>query len=72
MFVGEDGIRRHAVGAGLLPLDQKEYEGNKTLRTSELLRAGLPTHLLDKMNQSETPWDDAAAEGFHPVFDAGV
>jgi hypothetical protein len=72
MFVGEDGIRRHAVGAGLLPLDQKEYEDNKTRRTSELLRAGLPTHLLDRMNQSETPWDDAAAEGFHPVFDAGV
>ena len=77
MFIGEDGIRRHAVGAGLIPLDQNEAE-SLDLGTSALLRAGLPQKLRDDLHQrqfvegGDSPWEIAAEKGFHPVFDAGV
>ena len=77
MFIGEDGIRRHAVGAGLIPLEQ--YQANHLeLGASEVLRAGLPLKLRDELHQGKfvdgvgSPWEVAADEGFHPVFDAGV
>ncbi|KAL7488462.1 hypothetical protein ACHAW6_014043 [Cyclotella cf. meneghiniana] len=77
MFIGErDGIRRHAVGAGLMPLEQSAENvlSSKALRTSELLRAGLPSKLLRVMDNYEfnEPWGICAQTGFHPVFDAGV
>lgn len=37
-----------------------------------MLQAGLPLHFLNEINHCETPLNDAAAEGYHPVFDAGV
>lgn len=83
MFVGEvDGIRRHAVGAGLFPLDQHSNEmvESKILSTSSALRVGLPETLLDQLNQSTSnsndsscwTWQLVAQAGFVPVFDAGV
>ena len=76
MFVGDvDGLRRHAVGAGLTPLDQNiEYESS-SMTTSELLRAGLPTSLMKQLDQDTltvSPWQLAAQARFHPVFDTGV
>lgn len=76
MFVGEDGVRRHAVGAGLIPLEQDENSSDgKILRPSELLRAGLSLRLMNNVNQQKIAggaWGVLAKEGFHPVFDAGV
>mmetsp|Transcript_28977 Transcript_28977/g.69845 ORF Transcript_28977/g.69845 Transcript_28977/m.69845 type:complete len:578 (-) Transcript_28977:277-2010(-) len=80
MFVGDvDGLRRHAVGAGLTPLDQN-IRNNTSMTPSMLLRAGLPESLLwklqhDSLHKShdrDWPWQTAAQQGFHPVFDAGV
>ena len=45
------------------------------MTTSELLRAGLPTSLMEKLDQDTlevSPWQLAALNGFHPVFDTGV
>jgi len=80
MFVGdEDGLRRHGVGAGLTPLEQRE--GNsENMTTSMVLRAGLPDQLMQQLDEkpndgigdSDWPWQSAAHHGFHPVFDAGV
>ncbi|KAL3795887.1 hypothetical protein HJC23_002158 [Cyclotella cryptica] len=77
MFIGEkDGVRRHAVGAGLMPLEEpaENLTSCETLRTSEALRAGLPSMLLKAMDKGELndPWEICAQAGFHPVFDAGV
>ena len=80
MFVGVDGIRRHAVGAGLISLDLCQDGNEGAVRGSDMLRAGLPLSLMDDMNNMTTddniglcnPWEIAANEGFHPVFDAGV
>mmetsp|Transcript_20366 Transcript_20366/g.38472 ORF Transcript_20366/g.38472 Transcript_20366/m.38472 type:complete len:583 (-) Transcript_20366:41-1789(-) len=79
MFVGDvDGLRRHAVGAGLTPLEQT---GDKTLMsTSMVLRAGLPDSLLCQLEQESSqevtdkdrPWQMAAKHGLYPVFDTGV
>jgi len=79
MFVGDvDGLRRHAVGAGLTPLEQKE--GNNKMITSMVLRSGLPDSLLCQLEEQtlvenhdgDQPWQTAAMHGFQPVFDAGV
>lgn len=76
MFVGGlDGLRRHAVGAGLTPLEQNSE--NSSMAVSAMLRAGLPQNLLEELQQhenqiSDLPWKVAAQEGFQPVFDAGV
>jgi len=75
MFVGDDGLRRHAVGAGLTPLNQNIEDESSSMTTSELLRAGLPTSLMEQLDQDtlkESPWQLAAENGFHPVFDTGV
>jgi hypothetical protein len=81
MFVGEsDGIRRHAVGAGLIPLDQSDEQAcnSTTLSASEILRAGLPDKLRRELHHqhndasSDDPFGFVAQNGFHPVFDAGV
>ncbi|KAL7543312.1 hypothetical protein ACHAXR_012621 [Thalassiosira sp. AJA248-18] len=80
MFVGDvDGIRRHAVGAGLTPLEQSE--SCRDMTTSQVLRAGLPDSLLRQLQEQPlyenpdgdtSPFTIAAQQGFHPVFDAGV
>ncbi|KAL7451959.1 hypothetical protein ACHAWC_003716, partial [Mediolabrus comicus] len=78
MFVGgDDGIRRHAVGVGLTPLEMDFANNNMT--TSKLLRVGLPQQLTDELKQydgdkptNQTCWDIAKKYGFYPVFDAGV
>jgi hypothetical protein len=80
MFVGEsDGIRRHAVGAGLIPLDQSDQACNSaTLSASEILRAGLPDELRRELHHenndasSDDPFGFVAQNGFQPLFDAGV
>ena len=79
MFVGTDGIRRHAVGAGLTPLEQSIGSSN-SMTASMLLRAGLPDSVLCQLDQDasqnsdnrDTPWQTVAKEGFCPVFDSGV
>jgi hypothetical protein len=77
MFVGDDGIRRHAVGVGLTPLGNGIDVNNMT--TSKLLRVGLPQQLTNELEQyddakqtNHTCWDIAKKYGFYPVFDAGV
>ncbi len=76
MFVGDDGIRRHAVGVGLTPLDN--YMDSAPNNTSLLLRSGLPLLLLNELHQynevetDQSCWDVARNYGFLPVFDAGV
>ncbi|KAL7437462.1 hypothetical protein ACHAXM_005916 [Skeletonema potamos] len=76
MFIGDDGIRRHAVGVGLTPLENNM--DSTPNNTSLLLRMGLPLPLLNELhqyNQVETEqscWDIARNYGFLPVFDAGV
>jgi hypothetical protein len=80
MFVGDvDGLRRHAVGVGLAPLEQ--FGDNcVSLSKSMILRAGLPTWLLQQLDEDNTHehdeqdrlWKIVAQHGFHPVFDAGV
>ena len=78
MFVGgDDGIRRHAVGVGLTPLEMDFANNNMT--TSKLLRVGLPQQLTNELEQydgdkatNQTCWDIAKKYGFYPVFDAGV
>jgi len=76
MFVGYiDGLRRHAVGAGLTPLDQNIEDESSSMTTSELLRAGLPKSLMDQLDQDNlevSPWQLVSKAGFHPVFDTGV
>jgi hypothetical protein len=77
MFVGVDGIRRHGVGAGLVPLDLEDNSVD-SFGACGLLRAGLPLGLVNDMNSQAhedndcSSWDMAAENGFHPVFDAGV
>lgn len=78
MFVGTDGIRRHAVGVGLTPLDNGE-DIIENMSTSSLLRVGLPHELTEELKQvdnvaeaEQTCWDVANRHGFVPVFDAGV
>jgi hypothetical protein len=77
MFVGDDGIRRHAVGVGLTPFDNMDAVPI-TITTSLLLRLGLPLSLLEELEQyneiqtDQTCWDVARNAGFRPVFDAGV
>jgi hypothetical protein len=77
MFVGVDGVRRHGVGAGLIPLDLEDGSVD-SLTSCGLLRAGLPLDLVDDMNNQLnenngiSSWEMAARNGFHPVFDAGV
>ena len=78
MFLGTDGIRRHAVGVGLTPLDNGE-DVVKSMSTSMLLRVGLPLHLTNELetynvdNKADRScWDLANKYGFQPVFDAGV
>ncbi|KAL9179437.1 hypothetical protein ACHAXT_008727 [Thalassiosira profunda] len=75
MLVGSDGIRRHAVGAGLAPFELGQDTSSMT--TSMLLRLGLPESVLQQLEQDETadgdsPWQIATEAGFRPVFDAGV
>ena len=75
MFVGNDGIRRHAVGAGLTPLEEMELHSIDTMPTSTLLRSGLPDSLLKGLNSiddCQCPWRRTYDAGFVPVFDAGV
>lgn len=76
MFVGSiDGLRRHAVGAGLTPLEQNTEDISPFMTTSEILRAGLPTSLMEQLDQDYlrvSPWQLASQNGFHPVFDTGV
>jgi hypothetical protein len=60
---GGDGIRRHVIGCGLLPLDQYQHhhQQQKTGLTNNdndyaksnnnLLRAGLPNWLLDRLDE---------------------
>jgi len=76
MFCGNiDGLRRHAVGAGLTPLDQNIEDESSSMTPSELLRAGLPTSLVKQLDQDSlkvSPWQLAAQNGFYPVFDTGV
>ena len=78
MFVGSDGIRRHAVGVGLTPLDNGE-DIIENMSTSSLLRVGLPHELTEELEQygnvtetEQSCWDVANKYGFVPVFDAGV
>ncbi len=79
MFVGNvDGLRRHAVGAGLAPLEQAAGD-DASLSASMILRAGLPTSVLQQLddhhhhtNEHDWHWRIVAQHGFHPVFDAGV
>eukprot|EP00985_Skeletonema_marinoi_P033257 scaffold40854_cov190-Skeletonema_marinoi.AAC.4 len=78
MFVGTDGIRRHAVGVGLTPLNNGEDLVND-MSTSMLLRVGLPLQLTDELEQCNSDneaahscWHVANEYGFQPVFDAGV
>lgn len=79
MFVGIDGIRRHAVGVGLTPLENGEDIVNN-MSPSMLLRVGLPLQLTDELEQCNSGdeeadhscWDVAEKFGFRPVFDAGV
>lgn len=81
MFVGNiDGLRRHAVGLGLAPLEQVG-DDNGSLSTSMILRAGLPTSMLQQLDDDDQThehdkhdwlWQIVAQHGFHPVFDAGV
>jgi len=79
MFVGDiDGIRRHAVGAGLHPLEQSTKDVD-AMNTSVLLRSGLPKTLLNELqfacsgnDDPDRAWKLAAKYGFCPVFDAGV
>lgn len=75
MFVGSDGIRRHAVGVGLTPLDN----GEDVVKSTMLLRVGLPLQLTDELetykvdNEADRScWGIANEYGFGPVFDAGV
>jgi len=75
MFVGKDGIRRHAVGAGLAPLEDMEHDFINTVPTSTLLRSGLPASLLKglhSLDDCQCPWRRTYDAGFVPVFDAGV
>jgi hypothetical protein len=80
MFVGDnDGIRRHAVGVGLTPLENGVDVANNNMTTSKLLRVGLPQQLTNELEQydgdkatNQTCWDIAKKYGFYPVFDAGV
>ncbi|KAL7554305.1 hypothetical protein ACHAWF_017743 [Thalassiosira exigua] len=82
MFVGEvDGLRRHAVGAGITPVDHRsDADEIASMTASTLLRSGLPDSLLDELQRTDAraeddadrPWKLAARRGFHPVFDAGV
>ena len=81
MFIGEvDGVRRHAVGVGLAPLEQAGSDC-ATMSKSMILRAGLPTSLLQYLalhdsakghDEQDCPWQIVTQHGFHPVFDAGV
>lgn len=78
MFVGSDGIRRHAVGVGLTPLDNGD-DVVKSMSTSMLLRVGLPLQLTNELEAytahneaGSSCWDVANKYGFRPVFDAGV
>lgn len=80
MFVGDDdGIRRHAVGVGLTPLENGGKDVANNMVTSKLLRVGLPQQLTNELEQydddksiNQTCWDIAKKYGFYPVFDAGV
>jgi hypothetical protein len=88
MFVGDvDGVRRHAVGAGLTTLGQprlrlrlrttgdEEDNGRspETISSSGVLRAGLPDLFFRELGEGRNdPWRAAARRGFQPVFDAGV
>ena len=73
MFVGNgDGIRRHVIGCGLLPLDQQQQQ-HQTMSTNNdnsnaksdnnLLRAGLPDwllHRLEERNKNANEDNDSA------------
>ena len=80
MFVGDvDGIRRHAVGAGLTSLDHQtgSTDGGGSMSTSTMLRSGLPGSLMQQLDseshsEDKNPFSVAAENGFHPVFDCGV
>jgi hypothetical protein len=81
MFIGEvDGVRRHAVGVGLAPLEQAGRDC-APMSKSMILRAGLPASLLQYLalhdsanghDEQDCHWQIVAQHGFHPVFDAGV
>lgn len=78
MFVGSDGIRRHAVGVGLTPLDNGEGVAER-MSTSMLLRVGLPLQLTNELETytvdneaNRSCWDITNEYGFRSVFDAGV
>ena len=73
MFVGNiDGIRRHVIGCGLLPLDQHQQQqqtmstnndNNNAKSDNNLLRAGLPDwllHRLEERNKNANEDNDSA------------
>ncbi|KAL7523717.1 hypothetical protein ACHAWF_000637, partial [Thalassiosira exigua] len=75
------GLRRHAVGTGITPVDHRSDAHEIASTTAPtLLYLGLPDSLLDELQRTDPcaeddtdrPWKLAARRGFHPVFDAGV